>query len=142
MPGNVALAQPVGVLPRSLSTAFSESRIYPILQSQYHDDSIQRSIIQDGINLPVALRMWKLSKRLSAPAILALRTFWEQHDGGMVPFYFYDPFGSVPGMPIGSNFDETGSLIEGRVTVVFRGNWAESTDLARSVLSLQIAEIA
>jgi hypothetical protein len=36
------------------------------------------------------------------------------------------------GQQVGSNFDSTGNNTQGRVTVVFRGNWAQSTDIARN----------
>jgi hypothetical protein len=44
---------------------------------------------------------------------------------------------------IGSNYDPTGSNTLGRVTVAFRGNWAQATDLARtSVQGLELVEVA
>jgi len=47
------------------------------------------------------------------------------------------------GQQIGSNYDPTGNNTQGRVTVVFRGNWAQATDLARSnVRALELVEVA
>jgi hypothetical protein len=49
----------------------------------------------------------------------------------------------LAGQQIGGNDDPTGSNTQGRVTVVFRGNWAQATDLARSnVQSLELVEVA
>ena len=52
--------------------------------------------------------------------------------------------GSAPaGQQIGSNYDPTGNSTQGRVTVVFRGPWAQATDLARSnVQWLELVEVA
>jgi hypothetical protein len=43
MPGNIQAAVPSGVMPNTLSTAFTESRKYVQLQAQYHDGTIERS---------------------------------------------------------------------------------------------------
>ena len=44
---------------------------------------------------------------------------------------------------IGSNYDPTGNNTQGRVTVVFRGNWAQATDIARTnVQGLELVEVA
>ena len=47
------------------------------------------------------------------------------------------------GQQIGSNYDPTGNETQGRVTVVFRGNWAQATDVARTnVQGLEVLEVA
>ena len=47
------------------------------------------------------------------------------------------------GQQLGSNYDPTGNNTQGRVTVVFRGPWAQATDLARSnVQGLELVEVA
>jgi hypothetical protein len=39
--------------------------------------------------------------------------------------------------------DPTGNNTQGRVTVVFRGNWAQATDVARTnVQGLELVEVA
>jgi hypothetical protein len=44
---------------------------------------------------------------------------------------------------IGSNYDPTGNNPQGRVTVVFRGNWEHPTDLPRThVQGLELVEMA
>ena len=42
-----------------------------------------------------------------------------------------------------SNYDPAGNNTQGRVTVVFRRNWAPATDIARSnVQGLELMEVA
>jgi hypothetical protein len=43
---------------------------------------------------------------------------------------------------VGSNWDPTGNMIEGRHTVVFRGNWTETVGLALTDMPVELAEIA
>ena len=76
-------------------------------------------------------------------ALSALYNFWVSQNGGLTPFAFYNPFDVAAGQQIGSNYDLTGNNIQGRVTVVFRGNWAQITELARSnVQGLELVEVA
>jgi hypothetical protein len=138
MPGNLLPAAPNGVMPASLCTAFSEVREYAQLQNQYHDGTIHRSQLAQ-----TSRRTFRLSKRLGTVMLAALYNFWVSQNGGLAPFAFYDPFDVVAGRQIGSNYDPTGNNTQGRVTVVFRGNWAQSTELARSnVQALELVEVA
>ena len=80
---------------------------------------------------------------LSASALAALYDFWVSQNAGLIPFAFYNPFDVATGQQIGSNYDPAGNNTQGRVTVVFRGNWAQATDLARSnVQGLELLEVA
>jgi hypothetical protein len=125
-------------MPASLCTAFTELREYAQLQNQYRDGTIQRSQLAQ-----TSRRTFRLSKRLSASVLSALYSFWVSQKGGLTPFAFYNPFEVTAGQQIGSNYDPTGNRTQGRVTVVFRGNWGQSTDLARSnVRSLELVEVA
>jgi hypothetical protein len=138
MPGNIQNAAPSGVIPYALCTAFSESREYVQLQTQYHDGAIQRSQL-----VQTSRRTFRLSKRLSASALSALYGFWISQNAGLTPFAFYNPFDVASGQQIGSNYDPTGNNTQGRVTVVFRGNWAQATDIARTnVQALELVEVA
>lgn len=139
MPGNVAAAAPSGVFPQSLSTLFTETYRFEMLSIGYHDNTFERSLVVDGVNAPVALRAWKLSKRLKASDSATLKTFFEGRNGGLKPFYFYDPFAADP---VGTNYDPTGVESVGRITAVFRGNWSEASSIARTEASLEIAQIA
>ena len=137
MPGNLVQAAPTGVMPASLCTAFTELREYAQLQNQYHDGTIQRSQLAQ-----TSRRTFRLSKRLSASLLSALYSFWLSQNAGLTPFAFYNPFDVASGQQIGSNYDPTGNETQGRVTVVFRGNWAQATDIARTnVQGLDIVEV-
>jgi hypothetical protein len=114
-------------MPASLCTAFTELREYVQLQNQYHDGTIQRSQLAQ-----TSRRTFRLSKRLSASVLSALYSFWVSQNAGLTPFAFYNPFDVASGQQIGSNYDPTGNNTQGRVTVVFRGNWAQATDIART----------
>ena len=73
----------------------------------------------------------------------ALDSFWVSQTAGLTPFAFYNPFDVASGQQIGSNYDSTGNYTQGRVTVVFRGNWAQASDVSRtSVQALELVEMA
>jgi len=73
----------------------------------------------------------------------ALYSFSVSQKGGLTPFAFYSPFEVTSGQQIGSNYDPTGNNTQGRLTVVFRGNWDQATDLARSIVqALELVEVA
>ena len=139
MPGNVAAAAPSGVFPQTLSILFAETFRFELLSMQYHDTTLERALVVDGVNDPVVLRTWKLSKRLKAADFATLKTFYEGQKGGLVPFYFYDPFAADPP---GTNYDPTGAESVGRITAVFRGSWSDASNLARTEAGLEIAQIA
>jgi hypothetical protein len=128
----------MGVMPASLCTAFVEVREYAALENQYHDGTLERSLLVE-----TSRRTFKVAKRLDATTLAALKTFWDAQNGGLAAFLFYNPFDVASGQPIGSNYDPEGNSTVGRVTVVFRGNWGESTGLARTdVPQLELVEVA
>ena len=139
MPGSLAVAAPSGVLPASLCTAFTESRVYEQLQNRYHDGTPQASQLAQ-----TSRRTFRLTKRLTASALATLYAFVAAQEGGTIPFLFYNPFEPASGQPVGSNYDPTGASTQGRYTVVFRGNsWSQSTDICRTgVDGLQLVEVA
>ena len=138
MPGNIAIAAPSGVMPATLCTAFTEVREYAQLQNQYHDGTVQRTQLAQ-----TSRRTFRLSKRLCAADLGTLYAFWVAKQGGLIPFAFYNPFEVAAGHDIGSNYDPTGNGTQGRVTVVFRGPWAQAANIARTnVQSLELVEVA
>lgn len=144
MPGSLQQAAPTAVFPSSLSTSFSLSLVYPILIAPlYNDGTIERSMIEDGVNTPIPLRIWRLSKLLTITQLTTLLSFWETTVfGGWRPFYFYDPFSPFPGNAIGSNYDATGVSTVGRATVHFRGNWSHTVHITRTqVPDLTLVEV-
>jgi hypothetical protein len=138
MPANILAAVPNGVMPFSLCTAFTETREYAQLQNQYRDGTIQRAQLAQ-----TSRRTFRPNMRLDASLLATLYSFVESQNFGATPFLFYNPFDVLAGQQIGSNFDAAGNNIQGRVTVVMRGNWAQASDLCRSnVQSLQLVEVA
>lgn len=132
MPYNLspATVAPGTVLPQSLNTSFVETHVYPLLSVQYNDGTFERSLIQDFANPPRALRTWALVKRLTTKQLTDLLHFFEVAvQGGLLPFYFYNPIDVLPGQHIGSNYDPTGDNTQGRAVCFFRGNWAQKTEL-------------
>jgi hypothetical protein len=134
----------------TLSLAFTESRIFPMLAAQYHDGTTERSLIQDGVNNPESIRSWKLSKRLSAVVrpgetvsdYEALKDFFDAHQGG-IAFYFYVPWEQSPGQPVGSNYDASGTSTQGRHVCRFTTQvWTESTGIAFTDVALEMIEVA
>jgi len=143
MPGNVPAATLEGlvVLPLTLSTAFTQSRELAILTNEYPDGSTQRRILisNGGDREEILARLhWKLSKRLTADDLVALRNFYDARGGAAEAFIFYDPYG---GVGIG-NHDPTGVDPDGRYIVHFLGEWKQEMDVARSNVSLEMIELA
>lgn len=138
MPGNISYAAPSSVMPFTLCTMFQESRSYDVLYNQYSGDGTQ----EIGQLAQSSRRMYKLSADLTAAKALALKAFYDSVEGGLKPFYFYNPFEVGLGVRVGANYDPTGKSAQGRVTVVFRGSWAQNTQMMRTMVSnLQLVEV-
>jgi hypothetical protein len=145
MPGNLSIAAPAGVLPNSLCTAFVETRVFPVLSVTYHDGTIERSMIADGVNIPRPLRSWSLAKRLTETQRVDLQAFWETTtEGSLRTFYFYDPYDTSFGQAFGKNYDATGASTQGRVVVRFQGAWQHVLTVGRrsNIPNLTLQECA
>ncbi len=130
MPGNVQGATPIGVMPYGLSTAFSESREYLQSQAQYHDGTTERSQFAQ-----TSRKSFRLAQRLPVARVAAFKAFWDAQQGGVVPFLFYN-------LAEGT-YDPTGNSTQGRYTVVFRGNWSQTTGMLRTdVPQIELIEVA
>jgi len=117
-------------MPYALCTAFSESREYAQLQAQYHDGTTERSQLAQ-----TSRKAFKLAKRLTATLAITLKAFWDGQQGGVVPFLFYN-------LAEGT-YDPTGNSTQGRYTVVFRGNWSQTTGMLRTdVPQIDLVEVA
>ena len=129
MPGNIQSATPSSVIPYALCTAFSESREFIQIQAQYHDGTTQRSQLAQ-----TSRKAFRLARRLTAPLAVALKAFWDTQQGGIVPFLFYN-------LAEGT-YDPTGNSTQGRYTVVFRGNWSQTTGMLRTdVPQIELVEV-
>jgi len=133
MPGSVQNAAPLTVLPDSLSQAFTHEREYPVLDNEYRNGESQRSV--QAAN---SRKRWKLAKRLTPTQLAALRDFYDARKGPTEPFYFYDPWETIPKF----SYDPTGQATQGRYTVRFAGPWKQSASLSRTDLSLELIELA
>ena len=78
MPGDIQNATPNGVMPYALCTAFSESREYVQLQTQYHDGAV----LAVAAFAQTARHSFALSQRLTAALVVALKAFWDTQQGG------------------------------------------------------------
>lgn len=138
---NLDAAVPSGVLPQTLSLAFTRERVYPMLTQQYHDGTYERNLIKDGVNNPVSISTWKLSKRLALTDITVLKSFYDGQLGPLIPFYFYDPF--TEGETIGSTYDPTGDSETGRFVVKFTNpTWSHTIGLAFTDAPISFIQIA
>ncbi|HTS30632.1 MAG TPA: hypothetical protein VMH81_32390 [Bryobacteraceae bacterium] len=116
-------------MPYSLCTAFSESREFVQLQAQYHDGTTQRSQLAQ-----TSRKSFRLAQRLTAAHAATLKAFWDGQQGGVVPFLFYNL--------AEGHYDPTGNSTQGRYTVVFRGNWSQTTGMLRTdVPQIELVEV-
>ncbi len=134
MPGNIALASSIGVMPQTLCLSFTESQDFLEQRNTYHDGS--RQVGQLAQN---SRATFKLSRKLTVAQLGTLRSFWEAANGGLSPFYFYNPY---EGSPVGSSYDGTGVSTTGRYMVVFKGNWSQSTNMQRTTVpNIELMEV-
>jgi len=130
MPGNIRNAVPSGVMPFALCTTLSESRECVQLQEQYRDGTTDRSQLAR-----TSRRSFKTAQRLTAARAIALKAFWDGQQGGGVLFLFYN-------LAEGA-CDPLGNSTPGRYTVVFRGNWSQTTGMLRTdVPQIDLVEVA
>lgn len=143
MPNNLNAASPTGVLQKMTFTGFESSLIYPMWAMTYHDGTLERALITDTVNPPLALLQWKLSATLTASALTTLRSFYSSHRGNVKAFYWYNPYEPQVGHQIGSNYDASGVSVQGRRVVRFTNmQWSESTGMCRSNISFELHQVA
>jgi hypothetical protein len=120
-------------MPFSLSTHFTHDRRYEALGNTYANGEYQRSLLTFN-----SRKKWTLNKRLPPGLLTALRNFYDAHNGGLEPFYFYDPFETFPKY----SHDDTGFATQGRYIVVFRGKWSQNSGIARADVDIVLEEVA
>ncbi len=133
MPGSVANATPLTVMPWSLSTAFARTQEWPVALNEYRGAEAQRKEFAASTRLS-----WALQKALPASELATLLEFWRDRGGPMEPFYFYDPLETSPAF----HYDPTGVSTVGRYTVRFDGAWESVTGIARSRVALKLVQLA
>jgi hypothetical protein len=67
-----------------------------------------------------------------------LRDFYDARKGPEEPFYFYDPYETVPKF----SYDPTGAATQGHYTVRFEGPWEQAVGLARADVEISLVELA
>lgn len=117
MPGSVANAVSIGVMPFSLCTMFAASRQWSCDINEYPDGSSQRLY-----RTTTSRKRWEMSKRLSpAQNEVELGTFWNLCDGRTEAFYFYDLLDDKTAV-----YDATGTALTARYLVRFDNDWIQS----------------
>lgn len=133
MPGSVQNAAPLAVLPQSLCRAFVHAREYALRENEYRNGESQRSLL-----VATSRKRWRLAKLLTPALLQQLRDFYDARSGSEEPFYFYDPYETVPKF----SYDPTGAATQGRYTVRFDGAWEQSVGLARGDVKINLIELA
>jgi hypothetical protein len=133
MPGSIQNASPSTVLPQTLCRAFVHSWEYPVIENEYRNGESQRAVLADG-----SRKSWRLAKRLTAARLAELRAFYQARKGAQEPFYFYDPWETLPKF----SWDPTGEAVAGRYTVRFEGDWSQTVELGRSDVQVELIELA
>ena len=131
MPGNVASAVPVGVMPWSLASQYTEELRLEALVNAYPDGSSERTAL--ALN---PRRFFKLAFPLRPAKFTEMWNFYRANYGK--PFWFYNLRETVPPF----TYDPTGSNPVGRYAVVFDGAWSEEIQLGRSTASFNLREVA
>jgi hypothetical protein len=133
MPGSLQNAAPAAVMPRSLCRAFVHGREYALLENDYRSGESQRSLV-----VATSRKRWRLGKRLTPDLLQELRDFYDARKGPEEPFYFYDPWETVPKF----SHDPTGVAMAGRYTVRFEGHWDQMVGLGRADVEISLIELA
>ena len=136
MPGSVANAAPVEVMPRVLCRAFTAGRAWLCDENLYRNGESQRRA-----RVATSRKSWQVSPALSAAQWDALLDFMADRRHGWEPFFFYDPFQPASGQAVGSNYDATGVSTQGRYTVVLRGSVEAELSLPRGTVNVQLVEV-
>ncbi len=104
-----------------------------MLENQYGLGESQRSA-----QTAQSRKRWRLAKRLTPLQLAELEEFYEAQNGPQEPFYFYDPYETVPRF----SYDPTGQALGGRYIVRFQGGWDQSVALGRVDVAIELLEVA
>lgn len=132
MPGSVANAVAVGVLPRVLATAFTEVREWPLQANEYVDGSNQRRT-----QAATSRKRYRLTRALDADEAAELEQFYSDHDGPAKAFYVYNPYERT-----GFSHDPTGASTTGRHLMRFASDYQFVLHMARSGAQIELVELA
>jgi phage-related protein len=132
MPGSVANAVAVGVLPQVLATAFAEVREWPMQANEYVDGSSQRRRQAE-----TSRKRYRITRALTADESDELEQFYRDHEGPLRAFYVYNPYERS-----GFSYDATGASTTGRHLMRFNGDYQLTLDMARSATQIELIELA
>lgn len=139
MPGSIANAVAVTVMPLSLCKMFRSIREWPVLENSYKGGESQRgSMIPLSSSTGTTRLAWEQGKRINATKLELLRAFWEARKGSQEAFYFYDPFETSPLF----SHDPTGVATSGRYTVRFDGEWSQTVVFPRIECSIRLVQVS
>jgi hypothetical protein len=133
MPGSVQNATPVTVLPYSLCRAFGHAREYIVIENEYRNGESQRDRWVD-----TSRKRWRTARRLTPALLQSFRDFYDARRGPQEPFYFYDPWDTMPKF----SYDPTGVATAGRYTVRFEGTWEQMVGMGRADVEIALVELA
>ena len=132
MPGNVQPYTVTAVMPFALAVKFTHVREFALAENLYPDGSYQSRPMT-----ATSRKRWSLRQRLTAAEMTALREFFEDQLGPMVPFWFYYGAETDPAW----SWDETGTETQGRYSVRFAGPLSRSVGLCRADAEFDLIEI-
>lgn len=134
MPQSVAAAPvPTQVIPALLMRSWERSQEWSVQANIYANGETQ---VSTEVTTP--RRRWRLSNKLTAAQLTALRTLYFSVKC-QTPVYFYDGHETSPKW----STDATGVSATGRYTVVFVGEWNERHELGGLYyVDLEIVEVA
>lgn len=132
--GVVDYAAAVGVLPWNLCRRFTRSQVYQVRENRYPDGQSQRDLLTE-----TSRKAWQLTIPLAPDELTELRTFYEEHAGGHIPFTFYDVNETAPAW----HYDDTGVAVSGKYTCRFDSPWDQNMGVGylRATVDLRIVEV-
>jgi hypothetical protein len=131
MPGSVANAAPVTVLPWSLCKTFAHAREYAVKENDYPDGTNQRDLL-----VATSRKSWRTDRRLTPTVLASFRNFYLARKSWLEPFYFYDPWDAS------FAYDPTGASSTGRYTVRFESSWSQMVGMGRADCEIALIELA
>jgi phage-related protein len=133
--GVVNYAQASEVLPWNLAASFARSETTEVQQNVYRGGEVQaRRLVTNS------RKAWEATFALTAVQLAELRQFYEDRQGPIEPFYFYDVTETEPV----NTYDETGTAAAGRYTVRFDCDWEQQTKVGslRGLVTIRLIQLA
>lgn len=136
LPSNVGNAAPATVLPRFLCSRFTLVREWASVENEYIGDGSRQTRSLPAGGTPAPRRSWQLTAHIPPAELAALREFLAARRF-LEAFYFYDGSVTSPRWL----HDPSGLTTTGRFTVVARGGWSQSMEIARGSADVVLEEV-